>query len=76
MVQMLRAGGLDVYDFKDEDGFNWREVDPNHERWDFAGWRDGLTHEAAERGFKRDMTALDTADRCVLVLPSGHGQSA
>jgi hypothetical protein len=28
-VAALRAAGHEVYDFKDSEGFNWREVDPD-----------------------------------------------
>jgi hypothetical protein len=71
-VSALRRDGYDVYDFKDAEGFRWSEVDGGYHDWDFDGWRQGLTHDAAERGFKRDMDALVGADACVLVLPCGR----
>ena len=36
---------------------------------------EGLTHEAAWRGFKRDMTALRVCDACVYVMPCGVSAS-
>jgi hypothetical protein len=71
-VTTLRSAGHEVYDFKDSDGFNWREVDPDFDRWDFDGWVRGLEHPAARRGFRRDMDALEAATACVLVLPCGR----
>lgn len=73
VVDRLRAQGHDVYDFKDSDGFSWREVsDVDESDWDFTGWMNALDHPAAERGFARDMSALATAHRCVMVLPCGR----
>jgi nucleoside 2-deoxyribosyltransferase len=72
MVAACRAAGFEAYDFKDSEGFKWDEVDPKWEHWDYEGWQKGLCHERAEQGFKRDMDALEGADRCILVLPSGR----
>jgi nucleoside 2-deoxyribosyltransferase len=72
MVAACRSAGFEVYDFKDSEGFNWKEVDPEWQKWDYEGWERGLLHERAEQGFKRDMDALERADRCILVLPSGR----
>jgi hypothetical protein len=71
-VKTLRAGGHEVYDFKDSEGFNWREVDPDFGSWGFVGWIQGLEHPAARRGFRRDMDALEASAACVLVLPCGR----
>ena len=72
-VDQLRTDGHEVYDFKDSDGFSWKEVRQDDPReWGFPGWRAALQHPAAERGFARDMAALTTAHACVLVLPCGR----
>lgn len=76
-VVALRDVGHEVYDFKDADGFSWREFDDEQSPlgtrpWTFTDWQQALRHPAAERGFARDMSALATAHRCVMVLPCGR----
>lgn len=72
-VVALRSLGHEVYDFMDSDGFSWKQVDPRGEElWGFDDWQHALRTPAAERGFARDMSALATAHRCLLVLPSGR----
>lgn len=73
IVAALRQEGHEVYDFKDSDGFSWKEVDQGDELfWDFDTWQEALRHPAAERGFARDMAALAMAHRCIVVLPCGR----
>jgi len=75
VVARLRADGHEVYDFKDADGFSWREIDLGWEHWSPAEYLRGLKHPYAERGFNRDMTALRTCDVCVYVMPCGVSAS-
>lgn len=77
VVSTLRSDGHEVYDFKDSDGFHWTEVDPDWLQWpkDIAKYLRGLLHPCAERGFKRDMTALRDCDACVYVMPCGVSAS-
>lgn len=77
VVTDLRAMGHDVYDFKDSDGFHWTEVDEDWQSWpnNIPKYLKGLTHEAAKRGFARDMTALRNCDVCVYVMPCGVSAS-
>lgn len=77
VVAALREDGFEVYDFKDDDGFRWTEVDPEWLAWpqDIAKYLAGLQHPCAERGFQRDMTALKRADLCVMVMPCGMSAS-
>lgn len=77
VVSALREDGHDVYDFRGDDGFSWREVDPDWANWpsDIPKYLNGLTHPAAERGFTRDMTALEDCDVCVYVMPCGVSAS-
>ena len=77
VVKALREDGHEVYDFKDSDGFSWREVDPDWENWpkDIPKYLNGLQHPAALRGFNRDMDALKNADLCVYVMPCGVSAS-
>lgn len=75
VVIALRQDGHDVYDFKDEEGFHWYEVDPMWRTWTPTGYLEGLQHPAAERGFTRDMDALRACDACVMVMPCGMSAS-
>jgi hypothetical protein len=76
-VRRLRQDKHDVYDFRNpipgDNGFAWRQIDPDRE-WlkDPARFRAGLEHPVARRGFQLDMSALTSADACVLVLPCGR----
>lgn len=76
VVEQLRNHGFAVYDFRNptaaDYGFNWREIDPNWEDWDFTTYHACLSHPIAERGFESDMYALRNCDACVLVLPCGR----
>lgn len=75
VVQGLLKHGHDVYDFRGEEGFSWREVDENWLNWTPEQYLKGLTHPCAERGFKRDMKALDWCEACVYVMPCGPSAS-
>lgn len=77
VVNILQQEEFEVYDFKDADGFHWSEVDPNWKDWnrDIKKYLYGLEHEAAKRGFNRDMEALVNCDACVYVMPCGVSAS-
>lgn len=75
VVVALRADGHDVYDFKDSEGFHWSEVDPDWKDWTPQAYLKGLDHPCAERGFKRDMDALNWCEACVYVMPCGPSAS-
>ncbi len=72
----LRAAGHQVYDFRNPphggQGFHWTDVDPDAPEWTFEQYSEGLHHPLAEKQFDADMQALDWADTCVLVPPSGR----
>lgn len=82
IVQVLRAEGHDVYDFRHprdgDNGFSWHLLDsslppgPADLVLPSAQIRDMLSHPIAEAGFEGDMTALRECDICVLVLPCGR----
>ena len=76
VVQSLRAAGHEVYDFRNppsgSGGFRWTDIDPDAPDWSFEQYSEGLRHPTAERQFANDMEALEWADTCVLVLPSGR----
>jgi hypothetical protein len=75
-VQILRAAGHTVYDFREPEpgvrGFNWSDIDPNWQWWTAAQLAKGLKHPIAVDGFRRDMRALKACDVCVLVMPCGR----
>jgi nucleoside 2-deoxyribosyltransferase len=76
VVMTLRAAGFEAYDFREpvpgEDGFRWKEIDPEWQSWTPDRYREALSHPVAEAGFRRDADAMDWADCCVLVLPCGR----
>lgn len=79
IVSMLRAGGHDVYDFRNpapgNNGFSWREIHPDWANWTPQQYREALEHPIAKQGFEYDINALRECDACVLVLPSGRSAS-
>jgi hypothetical protein len=75
VVGVLRQDGHEVYDFKDSEGFHWSEMDPNWKDWNPSQYIEGLRHACAERGFGRDMKALQECDVCVYVMPCGPSAS-
>ena len=74
VVAALRRFGY-VYDFRHptetNDGFSWAEIDPAWKTWDEGDFIEALQHPRADEGFAYDMRALEKADICVLLLPSG-----
>lgn len=76
IVHTLRAAGLNVYDFRNpapgNNGFGWREIDPNWLQWTPRQWRDALKTQTAREGYALDKGGMDAADCCVLVLPCGR----
>lgn len=77
IVNLLREDGHEVYDFRDEEGFHWTEVDPDWQSWptDVPRYLAGLKHARAEQGFNRDMDALRACEVCVYVMPCGPSAS-
>lgn len=76
VVEICRAEGHEVYDFRNpvpgENGFSWREIDPEWEKWTTKQFLNALQHRIAKAGFDLDMTALRTCEMCILVLPCGR----
>lgn len=76
VVEALRGAGFNVYDFRNPDagdrGFAWSDIDPNWCLWTIKEFVAGLSDPFAIAALGRDMTALDEADVCVLVLPCGR----
>jgi len=83
IVQSLRAAGHEVYAFRNpapgNKGFAWRDCGgPAAEEGPGSGAKTVSTYVSAiqstraEEGFQYDLTALDWADTCVMVLPCGR----
>lgn len=75
VVDRLRRHCHAVYDFRNPPGgtgFAWSEIDPNWQKWDAADYIGALDHPRAVEGFRSDFDAMQWADTCVLVLPSGR----
>lgn len=71
IVLRLRAEGHEVYDFR-QDGFSWTQISVDWADWTMREYVDALEHPAAVEGYGRDFSAMQWADACVLVLPSGR----
>lgn len=79
IVEALRSLGHEVYDFRHpapgNEGFSWREIEPDWLNWTPRQYREALKHPIAARGYGYDIDALRSCDACVLVLPSGRSAS-
>ena len=75
-VQMLRAAGHEVYDFRhpkpDDNGFSWGDIAAGWLGWSPEEYIKGLQHPIAKVGFESDRDALASCDTCVLLLPCGR----
>ena len=76
VVARLRGGGHEVYDFRNpphEEGFSWSEIDSNWLNWTADEYRKALyKNPRCAQGYMSDLRAMEWADICVLVLPSGR----
>lgn len=77
VVQTLRNQGHAVYDFKNPGrglkGFAWEDIGLDPKAISAVDYRHAiLTHPRAAQGYMADMRAMEWADTCVLVLPSGR----
>ena len=75
VVRCLRGEGHLVYDFRNppnKSGFGWEQINANWTRWSFEEYQAALRHPLATSGFHADHMALEEADTCVLVMPSGR----
>lgn len=77
VLAQLRAGGHEVYDFRNPpggipNGFRWSEIDPDWKAWSAVAYRDKLKSPLAQRGFNSDLDAMKWADVGVLLLPCGR----
>lgn len=77
VVQVLRAAGHEVYDFREPipggKGFGWSKLGLGDWRnWTPAQMRDALRLPPAQTGFKSDHDAMEWADTFVMVLPCGR----
>lgn len=77
VVGHLRADGHQVYDFKNPfngiKGFAWTDIGLDPKTCTAKEYREAITtHPRAAQGFVSDLRAMEWADICVLVLPSGR----
>lgn len=76
VVSCLRGAGHLVYDFKNPPfatGFGWSEIDPGWKDWKAIEYRHHLyNHPRCAQGYLSDYRAMEWADTCVLLLPSGR----
>lgn len=79
VIEILRAAGIDCYDFRNPEGgtgFAWQEVMPSFDveaqRADVKEYLTGLDHPRSVEGYRADFAAMQRADTFVLVLPCGR----
>ena len=73
IVKMLRDWGHEVYDFKEDNGFHWSDIDPAYKEWTPQEYTTILSEDSyCQQGFDSDMLSLVNCDICVLVLPCGR----
>ena len=76
VVHTLRKDGHIVYDFTEPmsgpRGFHWSDFDDSWESWPAATFLEVIDHPLVMEGFRSDWDAIQWADCCVLVLPSGR----
>lgn len=69
IVKCLRELGHDVYDFKEDNGFHWSDVDPLYKEWSPIDYVNTLSDSYVDKGYLKDIDALISCDMCILVLP-------
>lgn len=76
VLERLRADGHQCYDFRNpypgNQGFAWSQISPTWEEWTPVAWHAALQGDIAQAGFSNDFNAMDWAEGCVLVMPSGR----
>lgn len=76
VIAEMRAGGVDVYDFRNPSptntGFHWSQIDPNWENWTPEQFSEALDHPVAALGFGYDYTALNKCRAAALIMPCGR----
>ena len=71
VVSVLRSAGHLVYDFRENEGFHWSEIDTGWKAWSPQEYIRALGHPLAKKGFQRDFEGMEWADTFVLVTPCG-----
>jgi hypothetical protein len=77
---MLKAAGIDHYDFRNpagNTGFHWSEVMPSYEKGsngvvEFKEYKQALSHQRSQEGFRSDWDAMHRATHFILLLPCGR----
>ena len=70
VVKICKELGYEVYDFKEDNGFHWSDIDPLYKDWTPEDYTMKLLTESyCKEGFNADMQALIDSDICILVLP-------
>jgi len=76
LIHHLQEAGHKCYDFRNppnKAGFKWKDIEEDWQNWTMEHYREILTsHPDAASGYTADYRAMQWADTCVLVLPSGR----
>lgn len=71
MRDTLRLRGFNVYDFRENEAFNWGDIQEKWKEWSPDEYIHFLNHDLAKSGFDRDYKTLLGCDVLVLVNPCG-----
>jgi hypothetical protein len=74
VLKICRLLGHDPYDFRSQDAFSWRDVDPDFESWrtHLERYREKLDHPLTKAGYAADMAAIVLSDVLLMVYPAGR----
>lgn len=76
VLGLLRVAGHEVYDFRNprpgNQGFSWREIDPDWQQWSARQLISAYTHPLAIEGLSLDFQAMRWADTLVMLQPCGR----
>lgn len=72
-AEFLKLFGHEIMDWQ-KGGFSWKQVSEiPPEKWKAEYYRDYILHTPrAKDGFWKDVSLMDSADACVLLLPAGR----
>ena len=72
----LRNEGYEIYNFRNPSpnnyGFSWSKIDQEWKRWNIIDYLRILDNPLCNDAFKLDFEAMNWADTCILLLPSGR----
>lgn len=73
VVDCFQQWNVPIYNFRDDNGFSWSEIDPFPWTWNKYRYKEYLTtHPRAIDGFKKDKDVLQNCRGLLLITPCGR----